>query len=129
LVKARYQTRRAVAPYELLKQQLRQALADQSFQKDVPGRKVEVRVTDVDLHPSKDSLALGFKIDAKTPGSWFDTAGWVYLSGKPKIVAGGKAVLVNDISSRRSLTARFLVSHPTVISGRNPKSNQCARHL
>lgn len=32
----------AVAPYEPLKQQLRQALADQTFQKEVPGGKVEV---------------------------------------------------------------------------------------
>lgn len=87
----------AVAPYELLKQQLRQALADQTFQKDVPGGKVEVRVVDVDVYPSKDSLALGLKIDAKTPGSWFNTSGWVYLSGNPKVAEGGKAIQVENI--------------------------------
>src|SRR5207245_2121817 len=85
------------APYELLKQQLRQALADQTFQKDVPGGKVEVRVVDVDVYPSKDSLALGLKIDAKTPGSWFNTSGWVYLSGNPKVAEGGKAIQVENI--------------------------------
>lgn len=87
----------AVAPYELLKQQLRQALADQTFLKDVPGGKVEVRVLDVDVYPSKESLALGLKIDAKTPASWFNTSGWVYLSGNPRVAEGGKAIHVENI--------------------------------
>lgn len=87
----------AVAPYELLKQQLRQTFADQTFQRDVPGGKVEVRVMDVDVYPSKDTLALGLKIDAKTPGSWFNTTGWVYLSGNPQVAEGGKAIHLENI--------------------------------
>jgi hypothetical protein len=87
----------AVAPYSILKQQLRRALADKTFRKDLPAGKVEVRVLDVDVYPSKDSLALGLKIDAKTPASWFDTGGWVYLSGKPTVVKDGKAVKVENI--------------------------------
>jgi len=81
----------------LLKQQLRQALANQTFQKNVPGGKVEVRIVDIDIFPSKESLALGLKIDAKTPASWFNTSGWVYLSGKPTVVKDGKAVRVESI--------------------------------
>ncbi|WP_354248717.1 DUF4403 family protein [Bradyrhizobium sp. LA2.1] len=42
-------------------------------------------------------MALGLKIDAKTPASWFDTGGWVYLSGKPIVVKDGKAIKVEDI--------------------------------
>jgi Domain of unknown function (DUF4403) len=87
----------AVAPYSVLKQQLRQALADKTFRKDIPAGKVEVRVLDVDVYPSKDSLALGLKIDAKTPASWFDTDGWVYLYGKPIVVKDGSAIKVEDI--------------------------------
>ncbi|MVT52605.1 DUF4403 family protein [Bradyrhizobium yuanmingense] len=87
----------AIAPYEILKQQFRQTLAQQTFRKDLPAGRLEVRIVDVDIYPSKDSLALGIKIDAKTPGSWFDTKGWVYLSGKPAVVKDGKAVKVQDI--------------------------------
>jgi hypothetical protein len=97
----------AVAPYELLKQQLRQALANQSFQKDMPGGKVEVRIVDVDVYPSKDSLALGLKIDAKTPASWFNTSGWVYLSGKPTVVKDGKAVRVENIQFATVVDSAF----------------------
>jgi hypothetical protein len=87
----------AVAPYDVLKRQLRQALADKTFLEDLPAGKVEVRVLDVDVYPSKESLALGLKIDAKTPASWFDTSGWVYLSGKPVVVKDGKAIKIEDI--------------------------------
>ncbi|WP_172601275.1 DUF4403 family protein [Rhizobium leguminosarum] len=87
----------AVASYDLLKQQLAQAIRNQHFEKDVPGGKVEVRVLDVDVYPSEDSIALGLKIDAKTPGSWFDTTGWVYLSAKPAVAKDGKAVAIQDI--------------------------------
>jgi hypothetical protein len=57
-------------------------------------------------YPSKDSLALGL-IDAKTPASWFDTDGWVYLSGKPIVVKDGRAIKVEDIRvwERRIVTA------------------------
>jgi hypothetical protein len=87
----------AIAPYELLKQQLRQTLAQKTFQRDIPAGKVEVRVLDVEIYPSNDSLALGIEIDAKMPGSWFDTNGWIYLSGRPTVVKDGKAVQVQDI--------------------------------
>jgi hypothetical protein len=87
----------AVASYDVLKQQLRQVLADKTFQKDTPAGKVEIRVRDVDVYPSKDSLALGLKIDANTPASWFDTSGWVYLSGKPTVVKDGKAIRIENI--------------------------------
>ncbi|MEQ1954909.1 DUF4403 family protein [Mesorhizobium yinganensis] len=87
----------AVASYDLLKQQLAQAIRNQHFEKDVPGGKVEVRVTDVDVYPSSDSIALGLEVDARTPGRWFDTTGWVYLSGKPVVAKNGKAVAIQDI--------------------------------
>jgi hypothetical protein len=87
----------ATAPYEVLKQQLSLALSGHLFQTDVPGGKVEVRILDVDAYPSKDSLALGLKIDAKLPGRWFNTSGWVYLSGKPVPAKSSKAFTIENI--------------------------------
>jgi hypothetical protein len=85
------------APYEFLKQELHQVFANQLIQKDVPGGKVDVHLLDVDVYPTRDSLALGLKIDAKTPGSWFNTKGWVYLHGRPTVVENGKAVKIEDL--------------------------------
>ena len=97
----------AIAPYELLKQQLRQVLAQKTFQKDIPAGKLEVRILDVDIYPSKDSLALSIRIDAKTPGNWLDTKGWVYLSGRPTVVKDGKAIRLQDIQFANVVDSAF----------------------
>ena len=72
-------TLQAEAPYDFLKNELAFALKGKTFTKDTGAGPVEVRIDDVDLYPSNGRLALGLKIDAKTPGCWFNTSGWVYL--------------------------------------------------
>jgi hypothetical protein len=52
-------------------------------------------------------LAVGLKIDSKTPGRWFNTSGWIYLSGRPVPARAGKAVAVEDISFATVLDNEF----------------------
>jgi hypothetical protein len=107
----------AIGPYDLLKQQLRQSLAGQTFQKEVAGRKIEVRITDVDLYPSKGSLALGLQIDAEMPGRWFNTKGWVYLVGKPTVSKDGRSVKVTDIQFAAVVDNAFWSTAEKVLQG------------
>ena len=100
-------TLQAEAPYDFLKTELASALKGKSFTKDTPAGRVEVRIDDVDLYPSNGRLALGLKIDAKTPGSWFNTTGWVYLSGTPVPAPGGKALAVQDLAFATVLDNAF----------------------
>ncbi len=97
----------AVAPFGLLKDQLALASKGKSFKTNVPGGTAEVTIDDVDLYPSKDSIAIGLKITAKTPGRWLNTSGWVYLSGKPKAVPADNAVTVENIAFATVLDNTF----------------------
>ena len=97
----------AVAPYEYLLRVLKAQLSGARFTKTTAAGTVDIRITDIDLYPSNGSLALGLKIDAKTPGRWFNTAGWVYLVGKPVPAAAGKAVSVKDLSFATVLDNNF----------------------
>ncbi|WP_294536616.1 DUF4403 family protein [uncultured Rhodoblastus sp.] len=107
----------AIASYDLLKEQLHQAIANQTFEKEVPGGKIEVRIADVDVYPSKDSLALGLKINAKVPGRWFNTTGWVYLSGKPTVGANGRAVKVENVQFAEVIDSAFWSTASSLFQG------------
>ena len=87
----------AEAPYDFLKTQLAAAFTGKTFKKDPAAGAVEIRVADVDIYPSNGLLALGLKIDAKLPGQFLNTDGWVYLSGHPVPAQNGKALVVKDL--------------------------------
>lgn len=97
----------AVAPYGFLKDELAASLKGRTFGHDTAAGKVEVRIEDVDLYPSDGSLAFGLKIDAKLPGRWFDTTGWVYLVGRPHPSADGRGMSVEDIGFATVLDNAF----------------------
>jgi hypothetical protein len=97
----------AVAPYDFLKNELAVSLKGKTFSKDMASGTIKVRIDDVDLYPGNGSLVVGLKIDANTPGRWFNTTGWVYLSGKPTPIQGGKAVSVENISFATVLDNEF----------------------
>jgi hypothetical protein len=96
-----------VAPYELLRGAIATSLKGKTFKSDIVGPAAEVRIDDVDIYPSNGLLALGLKISAKTPGKWFNTTGWVYLSGKPAPLQGGKAITMEDIRFAAVLDNEF----------------------
>lgn len=97
----------AVAPYDFLKNELAASMKGKTFKKDTAAGPIEVRIEDVDLYPSNGALAVGLKIDAKLPGRWFDTTGWVYLSGKPMPVQNGKAIAIENIGFATVLDNAF----------------------
>ncbi|RWO70179.1 MAG: DUF4403 family protein [Mesorhizobium sp.] len=97
----------AIAPYDFLKAELAAALKGKTFKQNIASNTIEIRIDDVDLYPSNGSLAVGLKIDAKLPGQWFDTTGWVYLSGKPTLVQGGKAITVEGIHFATVIDNKF----------------------
>jgi hypothetical protein len=99
--------RQAIAPYDFLKNELAASLKGKMFKKDIASGAVEVRIDDVDLYPSNGLLIVGLKIDAKTPGRWFNTTGWVYLSGKPAPAQGGEAIAVENIGFATVLDNEF----------------------
>ena len=101
-------TLQAVTPYDFLKNEFASAFKGKTFAKDLGAGAIEVRIDDVDLYPSNGRLAVGLKIEAKTPGRWFNTTGWVYLSGKPTPAPGGRAVAVDDIAFATVLDKRIL---------------------
>ena len=97
----------AVAPYDFLKNELTTAFKGKVFKKDTPAGAVSVQINDVDIFPSNGSLAVGLKIDANLPGHWFDTKGWVYLSGKATPVHNGKAVSIQNIAFATVIDSEF----------------------
>jgi hypothetical protein len=103
----------AVAPYPLLKEQLR-TFVGQDFKKTTPAGEIDVRIDDVDIYPTKDSLALGIKVDARLPGSWFDSKGWVYLIGRPAVINGGRAVTIEDLRFASVVDNNFWKAAATV---------------
>ncbi|MET4279344.1 MULTISPECIES: DUF4403 family protein [unclassified Bradyrhizobium] len=88
----------AVAPYEFLKNELATQLKGKTFEQESSSSRIEVRIDDLDLYPSNGSLAVGLKVNAKLPGRWLNTAGWVYISGKPTPTEDGKAITVEGIN-------------------------------
>jgi Domain of unknown function (DUF4403) len=100
-------TLQAEAPYDFLKNELASALKGKTFTKD--------------FYPSNGRLAVGLKIDAKTPGRWFNTAGWVYLSGTPIAAPGGKAVAVEDLAFATVLDSEFWNVVQGLFEGPSPK--------
>lgn len=97
----------AIAPYNFLRTELAASLKEKIFSKDIASGRIEVRIDDVDLYPSNGSLAVGLKIDATIPGRWFNTKGWVYLSGKPTPVHDGKAIKVDNLAFAMVLDNAF----------------------
>ena len=100
----------AVAPYTFLSGELAAALKGKKFDASVGSGTVEVGIVDVDVYPSNGSLVIGMKVNAKTPGRWFDTVGWVYVLGKPTSSKGGKAVSVEDLHFATVLDNEFWTS-------------------
>ncbi len=85
------------APYSLLKSELATYLKGKDFKQQTPAGDVKVHIDDVDIYPSQTSIAIGLKIRADLPGHWFDTSGWVYLSGRTVAVPANKSVEIQDI--------------------------------
>lgn len=85
------------APYSLLKSELATNLKGKDFKQQTPAGDVKVHIDDVDIYPSQTSLAIGIKVKADLPGHWFDTSGWVYLSGRPVAVPANKSIEIQDI--------------------------------
>jgi hypothetical protein len=96
-----------LAPYDFLKNELAVFLKGKTFKKDTAAGTIEVQIDDVDVYPSNGSLVVGLKIDAKTPGRWFNTSGWVYLSGTPTPVQSGKAVAIANTGFATVLDNEF----------------------
>jgi hypothetical protein len=97
----------AVAPYEFLQGELGASLKGKKFKTEIASGTVQVEITDVDIYPSNGSLVVGLKVDAKTPGRWFNTVGWVYLSGKPTPGEDGKSVSVENLRFATVLDNEF----------------------
>lgn len=97
----------AIAPYDFLRTELATSLKGKIFSQDIASGAITIRIEDVDLYPSNGSLVVGLKIEARTPGRWFNTAGWVYLSGKPMPVHDGKAISVDNIGFATVLDSAF----------------------
>ena len=87
----------AIAPYEALTKVLAQEIKGKEFSQESQAGRVVLRVDDVTVYPSGAALAIGVKINANIPGSLFDTAGWVYLLGRPTVNAAGTNIKIEDL--------------------------------
>lgn len=107
----------AEAPYGLLSDELRSALKGKSFKQNAGPGDVEVRIEDAEVYPSGDRLVVGIQINAKTPGRWFDTSGWIYLSGKPRPINEGKGVTIEELGFATVLDNAFWSSVQGLFEG------------
>ncbi len=87
----------AVAPYGLLKSALASAMVGKTFVNKTVAGEASVRIDDVDVYASKDSVSVGLKLAARLPGKVLDDSGWVYLVGRPTALADGKTLSIQDL--------------------------------
>lgn len=87
---------RVLAPYQVLNNLLAKAVKGKDYSGQTPAGTVSIHVDDTDVYPSGDSIAIGVKIDAKVPGHWLDTKGWVYLTGRV-VPQDGTKLAVEDL--------------------------------
>ncbi|MGX5844233.1 DUF4403 family protein [Mesorhizobium sp. ArgA1] len=90
-------TLQATAPYGLLLAELSKNLKGRDFQQQTPAGAIDVKVDDVDLYPSAGSVVIGLKVQAKLPGKFLNTTGWVYLSGLPRVEKTGTAISIDEL--------------------------------
>jgi hypothetical protein len=88
---------KVLAPYDALTQAMSKEIKGKNFSKATKAGNITIHVEDVQVYPSQSSLAVGVEIRAKLPGRFFDTTGWVYLVGKPKVGPLGASIDVEDL--------------------------------
>lgn len=71
-------------PYSDIAATLAANFRGKDFSTDTSAGKVRVRIEDLEIYPTSNGLAIGVKIDAKLPGQFLNTKGWIYLIGQPK---------------------------------------------
>ncbi len=87
----------ANAPYDFLVEEIAPSLKGKDFKQDTPAGTVSIHIDDIDIYPSGSSIAVGLKINADLPGHYFNTAGWVYIVGRPTVKSGGNAIQIGDL--------------------------------
>ncbi|SKB07947.1 protein of unknown function [Prosthecobacter debontii] len=79
-------------PYATLQQALNAQLTNHSFHQSVKvgqgQQEAQITLKGFEVYPSGQHLVLGIEIEADLPSRWFDTRGFVYLTGTPVIQDG-----------------------------------------
>lgn len=104
--------------YETIARELREALQGQAFEQETAAGTVVVRVDDITMYPSGGGLAVGLKVSAKTPAQWFDTRGWVYLVGQPRVQEEGRGIRIENLRYATVLDSAFWQATSSVFEGR-----------
>ncbi|MBL9098822.1 MAG: DUF4403 family protein, partial [Alphaproteobacteria bacterium] len=91
------------ADYDVVKNALKAAFAGKTFQAETKAGKVTAKIEDVFIFPSNDRIVFGLKFDASLPGLIFDTAGTVFVSGKPVTENDGTLIRLTDVKFARQL--------------------------
>jgi hypothetical protein len=75
-------------------------LVGKTFEQDTAVGKIRVTIKGIAVYPSNKHLVLGADIDAKIPGKFFNTRGWVYVLGTPAVENGTKISLTDPAFSQ-----------------------------
>lgn len=88
---------------KLLNAQLKAQLAKTPIVTDTPAGKVKVDISEVEIYPSGDRLAVGAKFKADVPGRIFNAKGTVWLTTLPVPAADGRSLRLSDIKLTRAI--------------------------
>ena len=89
--------------YAALREELLRRFGNQDFAFKVDGKDGKLRVKDVELYPSGESLAIGLTFSADLPGRAFDVSGKVYMTATPVVDAQGTQLRLQDVKVRRDI--------------------------
>jgi hypothetical protein len=108
---------RITIPYEQLARMLGQAVAGRTFQHQTPLGTADVRIQEATVFPTTEGLAVGLRINADMPRQFFNTKGWVYLSGRPVVDPSGRAVTIAGLRYSLVLDSTFWSLTSTLFEG------------
>lgn len=88
----------AAVPYALIKEELSAAIKGKVFHAETPAGAIDVKVNEVDVYPSSAAIVVGLRIAAKTPKSWLNTSGWIFVSGQPSLAKDRHVLKVENVA-------------------------------
>jgi hypothetical protein len=90
-------------PFALLETEATKALRDKPITLRTGGKDILLTVDRVDVYPSGEQIAVGLGFSAKLPWRFFDAHGTVWVTGRPVVEPGGKAVHLEQVAVTRQV--------------------------
>jgi hypothetical protein len=105
------------APWGQLSALATKLLANKTFERDTPGGHVKVRVSEVEIYPSRKQLALAVRFSASVQNRLLDVHGWAYLTADPVLDEKTQILKAKNVKLTREVDNVFWSVLSSVFEG------------